>query len=200
MCWRVGNGERIPVIGAALVPRSENRKIQIVSSIPDSMMVADFIVKKSRLWNEELIRSTFSMTDAKHILSILLACIPQDDFLVWKGEASASVETREHVFKEWHVTRDTWRYLNVCWPEIGDEMRFMDWVTWYFASNTIGQCRIFACEIWVLWTERNKWTHERKKRSGSKIDNFVKKYIVELDGLEKTLPVSMKGNEIWRPP
>ncbi|KAB2004687.1 hypothetical protein ES319_D11G217000v1 [Gossypium barbadense] len=58
------------------------------------MMVADFIVKKSRLWNEELIRSTFSMTDAKHILSIPLARIPQDDFLVWKGEASGEYFVR----------------------------------------------------------------------------------------------------------
>ncbi|MBA0844756.1 hypothetical protein Goarm_005761, partial [Gossypium armourianum] len=58
------------------------------------MMVADFIVKKSRLWNEELIRSTFSMTDAKHILSIPLARIPQDDFLVWKGAASGEYSVR----------------------------------------------------------------------------------------------------------
>ncbi|KAG8478391.1 hypothetical protein CXB51_028230 [Gossypium anomalum] len=204
MCWRVGNGERILVIGAAWVPRSDNRKIQTVSSIPDSMMVADFIVKESRLCNEELIRTE----------------VPSDDFLVWKGEASgdilsigltkcfysyrailiiysskqnmsfckklwglnlpsklkittwkccknyittlcnlqyrrlinevvcpkcaASVETHEHVFRQWHVTRYTYRCLNVCRPEIGDEMRFMDWVTWYFASNTIAEAPAYV--------------------------------------------------------
>ncbi|PPD82018.1 hypothetical protein GOBAR_DD21049 [Gossypium barbadense] len=49
-------------------------------------------------------------------------------------------------------------------------------------------------------SERNKWIHERQKKSGLEIANFVRSYIIELDGLEKVLPANLLGNESWKPP
>ncbi|KAH1039192.1 hypothetical protein J1N35_040935 [Gossypium stocksii] len=81
-------------------------------------------------------------------------------------KCAVTVETCEHVFRECLVTRDTWRRLNCAWPELVEEASFIDWITWFFENNSTSQCRTFACAIWVQWTERNKWIHERQKKLG----------------------------------
>ncbi|MBA0783457.1 hypothetical protein Gotri_001166 [Gossypium trilobum] len=89
------------------------------------------------------------------------------------------VESREHIFKDYDAKKDIWQL---------------------FANNPTRQCRLIACAIWALWIDKNKWVHERKRRSGVELARFVKDYITELDGLENALPRPTLRQNSWKPP
>ncbi|KAG8472557.1 hypothetical protein CXB51_034512 [Gossypium anomalum] len=108
------------------------------------------------------------------------------------------VESREHIFKDCAVKKDIWQWINCAWSIDLKRTRFIEWITWIFANNPTRQCRLIACAIWELWTDRNKWVHERKIKSGVALARFVKDYITELDGLENALPRPTLRQNSWK--
>ncbi|KAH1073058.1 hypothetical protein J1N35_025386, partial [Gossypium stocksii] len=52
----------------------------------------------------------------------------------------------------------------------------------------------------VIWTERNKYVHEKIKKYSTDIVSFIKKYIAELDRLEQTGLTKAPIKDSWVPP
>ncbi|KAG8501226.1 hypothetical protein CXB51_003348 [Gossypium anomalum] len=105
----------------------------------------------------------------------------------------------ELVFKECLVTKDTWRQLNCAWPELVEEASFIDWITWFSKTILLVSVKSLHVQFGIV-DRKDKWIHERQKKSRLEIANFVRSYIIELDGLEKVLPANLLGNESWKPP
>ncbi|MBA0819281.1 hypothetical protein Gohar_019769 [Gossypium harknessii] len=57
------------------------------------------------------------------------------------------------------------------------------WLTWFFKNNSVTQCCLLCCALWVIWIERNKWLDERKGTPAKSIFDSILSYIRELDGL-----------------
>lgn len=54
--------------------------------------------------------------------------------------------------------------------------------------------------IWFIWSERNRWVHDRVFSSTQQIAHKILQYLQELRGIQKKLPISPVGFEIWKPP
>ncbi|MBA0872184.1 hypothetical protein Goshw_008776 [Gossypium schwendimanii] len=57
------------------------------------------------------------------------------------------------------------------------------WLTWFFKNNSVTQCCLLCCALWVIWTERNKWLDEGKGTPAKSIFDSILSYIRELDRL-----------------
>lgn len=51
-------------------------------------MVIDLINSNIKKWRKDVIISTFTIVDATKILQVLLAMVPQEDVMVWRGKFS----------------------------------------------------------------------------------------------------------------
>ncbi|KAH1038730.1 hypothetical protein J1N35_040473 [Gossypium stocksii] len=110
------------------------------------------------------------------------------------------LETREHVFCDCAVTKETWKQLEFSWPQSIRQSEFMEWFTWILLNNTTEGGRIFICAIWAIWSARNSWMHEEQRRSGTETANFILRYMQELkDTKNKDLALNQEP-ELWRPP
>ncbi|KAH1096605.1 hypothetical protein J1N35_013526 [Gossypium stocksii] len=68
-------------------------------------------------------------------------------------------------------------------------MEFRDWLKFIFESSSIDTCRVITCALWAIWTCRNKFIHEGVVQTGAQIASFVKNFLQELDGFERSIPV-----------
>ncbi|MBA0743468.1 hypothetical protein Gogos_006140 [Gossypium gossypioides] len=59
---------------------------------------------------------------------------------------------------------------------------------------------MICVSLWVLWTERNKYVHEKIKKSSKDIVSFIQKYITELDRLEENGLTRAPIRDSWVPP
>lgn len=75
------------------------------------------------------------------------------------------------------MTKEIWHQLNWIWPDSVLYMEFMDWFTWFFENNSTIQYRFCVCALWAIWTKKNKLVHERQKKTGLAIANFITNYV-----------------------
>lgn len=73
-----------------------NPNFKIISPLINShiIMVADLLAKSDCKWNREVIETTFSETDAAHILQIPLSHSAHANYRVWGREASGEFSVR----------------------------------------------------------------------------------------------------------
>ncbi|TYG88947.1 hypothetical protein ES288_A12G061600v1 [Gossypium darwinii] len=109
-------------------------------------------------------------------------------------------ETKEHVFRECSVAKETWEKLGFNWPTLGESTGFKDRLICIFELNSLNKCRVIACAMWVIWASRNRFIHEREEQSGTQMANFITNYIKELDGLSMRLPVNRLQTGRWVAP
>ncbi|KAH1113961.1 hypothetical protein J1N35_007339 [Gossypium stocksii] len=106
-------------------------------------------------------------------------------------------ESREHVFREFPIAKETWAKLGSNWTIQEGNTDFKDWLNNIFESNSLNQCKVIACALWVLWNIRNIFIHEGEVKFGSQTVDFVRNYIKELDGLSTCLPfISREANKV----
>lgn len=109
--WRVGTGSRIDIWQDPWIPSSESRKVITPRGGIMLNKVEELIDPHSGLWDEELIRSVFSVVDAQRILQIPLRVEVFDDFVAWNATRSGtfSVRSAYHVEFE-HQFGHQWRW------------------------------------------------------------------------------------------
>lgn len=76
------------------------------------------------------------------------------------------LETREHVFWDCPVTKETWDKLQYVWSQELINLEYVEWFTWALMHNSSNWYPTFACVLWAIWIERNKWVHEGQKNQG----------------------------------
>ncbi|KAA3472099.1 reverse transcriptase [Gossypium australe] len=182
----------------------------------DWRWTADLIDSNTRKWKTDLIINTFEEREAERILCIPLPLCSFEDFVVWNGEPTGEysrimgsancrrcqteAETREHLFRDCPVAKDTWERLAIAWPNLAANMDFSEVLKKIFEANSLGICRKFVCALWGIWTARNKFLHEGKMQTGSQIVDFFVKYMRELDGTKRFLPESSFHRNRWIAP
>ncbi|KAA3485160.1 reverse transcriptase [Gossypium australe] len=67
-------------------------------------------------------------------------------------------------------------------------------------TATSSQCRLFCCALWAIWGERNRCIHDRANRSGEETTDFIKNYILELNGTEEETTKVQSEVSRWKPP
>ncbi|KAK5817793.1 hypothetical protein PVK06_022721 [Gossypium arboreum] len=110
------------------------------------------------------------------------------------------LENREHTFQDCIVTKGTWNYLSVTWPDNISHAEFTDWFTWIVLTSNTEDCQKFICAIWAIWSARKKWVHEGQKQSGKEVAKFILQYLQELKDIKQTQVTSKPSNNNWRPP
>ncbi|MBA0575279.1 hypothetical protein Golob_024933, partial [Gossypium lobatum] len=115
-------------------------------------------------------------------------------------KCARGVENLEHGFRDCHFVAVVWDLLNIKWN--GEEGRkiFQDWLFGLFYNSSEYTCRQIACTIWILWSERNKWVHDRVFASSLHIVSMISSYVAKLNEIVKKLPVVKVCLERWRPP
>ncbi|KAA3484427.1 reverse transcriptase [Gossypium australe] len=58
----------------------------------------------------------------------------------------AEIETREHLFRNCHVAKETWERLEMGWY-VSEETEFTEWVKGVFENNSLLVCRRFVCAL-----------------------------------------------------
>ncbi|KAA3489520.1 reverse transcriptase [Gossypium australe] len=73
-------------------------------------------------WTEE--------RDAERILCILLSRSPHADFVIWREEPTGEYsvqKTREHLFRDCPVAKETWERLDIVGPVSEENIEFTEW-------------------------------------------------------------------------
>ncbi|MBA0794209.1 hypothetical protein Gohar_018559, partial [Gossypium harknessii] len=157
--------------------------------------VAELIDNNKREWKEE-ITNTFAAVYARRILQIPLAAIPYEDELAWRGEPLQAFSMRS-AYKLLQMGIPT-PNLNTLQLISGDFYRTL-WNLKLLPKVQITR-RVIYVSFWVLWTERNKYVHERINKSSKDMAFFIHRYIKELDYLEEKGLAKAIIKETWVPP
>ncbi|KAA3457116.1 reverse transcriptase [Gossypium australe] len=112
----------------------------------------------------------------------------------------AEPETREHLFRNCPVAKQTWEKLGIGWSVLEESMEFTAWVKAVFENNSLLGCRTFICALWGLWSSRNKFLHEGEHQTGGQIADFITNYLKEIDGSKKLLPARGIQATRWKAP
>ncbi|KAA3465420.1 Zinc finger, CCHC-type [Gossypium australe] len=105
-----------------------------------------------------------------------------------------------HLFRECPISLKIWEKLYFSDYLKASDVDFREWLTWVFEQATSSQCRLFCCTLWAIWGERNKCIHERANKSGEEITEFIKNYILKLNGtVEETTKIQSEVSR-WKPP
>ncbi|KAA3477472.1 reverse transcriptase [Gossypium australe] len=110
------------------------------------------------------------------------------------------VETREHLFRDCPITKETWEKLDIAEPVPDESMGYNEWAGNFFENNLMNQCRKFVCALWGIWSFRNKLIHENETKTGTQIEEFVSNYLRELDGVKQPLPDRCAYTNRWEAP
>ncbi|KAA3463501.1 reverse transcriptase [Gossypium australe] len=109
-------------------------------------------------------------------------------------------DTREHLFRNCPVAKETWEKLGMRWSVSEKTTEFTAWVIDVFENNSLLVCRTFVCALWGIWTSRNKFIHEGENQSGGQIADFTTNYLKEIDGSKQLLPVRSTHATRWKAP
>lgn len=85
--WRVDNEVNISIFNHAWILGSISYKLLVPIINSNLFSVAELIDASTRSWNKEIITKVFDPVDTERILRILLAKIPHEDKLIWRGKA-----------------------------------------------------------------------------------------------------------------
>lgn len=85
---RVRDGTKISVMSHSWIPGIPHTDIKVNTVGLQALKVCDLIDNTHRIWNEEVIKHTFSVPVARRILEIPLSKHLHGDSLAWSGEAS----------------------------------------------------------------------------------------------------------------
>ncbi|KAA3455882.1 reverse transcriptase [Gossypium australe] len=94
MCWRIGDGMKISIWKDKWISGKAVINGQNPSMFSGIEKVADLIDSNTRKWNEELVRHTFTGSDAEKILCIPLSRFPHEDFVIWCEEPTGEFSVR----------------------------------------------------------------------------------------------------------
>ncbi|KAA3483062.1 reverse transcriptase [Gossypium australe] len=186
MGWRIGDGQKVAIWNDKWVPGNEALNGQNSSINFNLEKVADLFEPNTRKWNEDLILNTFTVRDTERIL-----CIPL---------CHMEAETKEHLFRDCPVTKETWESLDIVGPASEQNMEFTEWLRKFFEVNSLGMCRKFVCALWGIWTFRNKLIHKDEIKIGIQIADFISNYLKELDGVKQILPERRVYTNRWKAP
>ncbi|MBA0868085.1 hypothetical protein Goshw_008609, partial [Gossypium schwendimanii] len=151
----VGTGCDIRIEEDVWVLNVEGLLIRQMISRQNIIRVTDLIDSTTRSWRTELILNTFSKDDAQKILDLPSKLI----ITAWRATLNylstlvnlrikrltnevvcprcmQGLETREHIFRDCVVTKETWEKLDYAWSHDISQMEFMEWFTW---AVTVGR-------------------------------------------------------------
>ncbi|TYG58919.1 hypothetical protein ES288_D08G260800v1 [Gossypium darwinii] len=83
-----------------------------------------------------------------------------------------------HVFYLCPTAKEIWSHLNFSWIFNNSHMDTWSWLTWVFSQGTNEQCRSFCCELWLIWTNRNKLLYENISNTSWDISKQIQSYIL----------------------
>ncbi|KAG8476285.1 hypothetical protein CXB51_033089 [Gossypium anomalum] len=94
LCWKVGIGDKILVLGDLWISGDETDRLQHHGNQENVKLVSDLIETNNRSWNTDVVMTTFRPEIARKILRIPLVELAHEDFQVWRGEMSGEFSVR----------------------------------------------------------------------------------------------------------
>ncbi|KAM6584214.1 hypothetical protein CsatB_011216 [Cannabis sativa] len=88
VCWSIGNGSAISVLGEPWLPDPQNSFVSTSHPALQNAKVCNLMAMDGSGWDEDLIADLFLERDQNLILSIPLQFSQDRDHLTWKGEIS----------------------------------------------------------------------------------------------------------------
>lgn len=109
----MGCKNQISVQNDAWIPGCREHRIHELINDSTVNVVSELIIAQRRVWNEELIRNTFSQKVVSRILQIPFSVEPHEDFQVWCGEPSSEftvhsayrILQEERLFSNLHIAQ-----------------------------------------------------------------------------------------------
>ncbi|PPD96890.1 hypothetical protein GOBAR_DD06091 [Gossypium barbadense] len=105
-----------------------------------------------------------------------------------------------HLFRECPATIAVWKELSFHRYLQGNQMGFLQWLTWVFSQSSTPQHRIFCIAVWAIWGDRNNRLHKKDGKSGKEVGRSVHSYISDLDAVGKNRLQSFIPVKIWIKP
>ncbi|GMJ13498.1 hypothetical protein HRI_005019000 [Hibiscus trionum] len=135
--WQVGSGLGINIWNDYWLPATPPTLIT-TPRIDSLHTVADLTIPGAGMWNEDLIRSTFSNAEAEQILSIPLTRFPKADCRVWSVEPSGMFTVRSGyklLLNSNGTTANDRKLFNTIWSvPCPSRIKFQ---TWKFIRNFV---------------------------------------------------------------
>ncbi|KAA3474993.1 reverse transcriptase [Gossypium australe] len=176
---------------------------RLLSQIGQIQIQDNFKKFYKRLWNVDL-PAKIKITTWRSFCN----CLPNYSNLYYRRLMRAvncrrchmEVETREHLFRDCPITKETWEKLDIVGPVSEESMGYNEWLGDFLENNSVNKCKKFACALWGVWSFRNKLIHENEIKTGSQIAEFVSNYLRELDGVKQILPDRCAYTNRWEAP
>jgi hypothetical protein len=103
LSWRIGNGQRVSILGDSWIPQHSTYRIQSVPKVLDpTCKVKELINWEKVRWDQTLLANLFTKEEVAVIKTIPISWMNQPDVQLWRCTTSRvfSVKSAYHLAKE----------------------------------------------------------------------------------------------------
>ena len=109
--WRVGNGEKIKVLGQPWLVTGPNPFITTISPVIDEVNVTSLLCTDNKEWDVDVIKDVFNSRDQRSILEVQLDDANEEDELFWHLKTTG-VNSVKSAYKFLQVQRGEWNIVD----------------------------------------------------------------------------------------